>query len=332
MNNSIWRLRRPIMFYAILFVLGLDVLFAVLFYLAEDGLSLSDAFYWAVITTSTVGYGDITPKTTLGKSVAIAASIGGLISYMLLISALTELFLSIDIKRELGLLKAKNVDIVVISDDPYLAKEVIEELHARNKHKRIVLMTTEEWKTRPEDISHYIVGSPVELDDLKRAGIQNAEAIIITLRDESKALHSILLSRHINKRAKITVRALSIDSARLLEEAGADFVVQPTFVASLLAGYLTDMNSVEALCDLSDARRGAHLREIPVPEWARNKSFCEVISILKREQNMIVVGYIRGEEIRLNPDCNERMEQARALIVVDQKSLFSPREIKRFST
>ena len=323
MRSSVTKLRRLILFYAILFVLGIDVLFAVLFYLAEGDLSLSDAFYWAVITTSTVGYGDITPTTPLGKSVAIAASIGGLAGYMLLISALTELFLSIDIKRELGLSRIKSSDTVIISDDPYMAKEIIEELRARGKAKKLVLMTPEEWKTHPENID-YVIGSPVDLDDLKRAGIQNTKAIIIALRDDSKSVHCVLLSRHLNKSAKITVRALSMDSVRLLREAGADFVVQPTFVASLLAGYLTETHAAEAICDLSDARRGAHLREIPVSDEMRGMRFCQLIEELKKSRGYIVLGYVKEGQIHLNPDCNEEIDKIDSLIVVERKSVLTP--------
>lgn len=53
-------------------LLGTNILMSsVVYYFAEDLDSLFDAFYWTITTISTVGYGDITPDSTVGKVVAM---------------------------------------------------------------------------------------------------------------------------------------------------------------------------------------------------------------------------------------------------------------------
>ncbi len=56
---------------------------AVLVWLAERGVNtdlheLSEAIWWAVVTVTTVGYGDITPITRIGRAVAVVLMVTGI--------------------------------------------------------------------------------------------------------------------------------------------------------------------------------------------------------------------------------------------------------------
>ena len=54
-------------------------LFGYLFYVSEpDVRSLGDGMWWALVTITTVGYGDITPVTTLGRVIASSLMLLGL--------------------------------------------------------------------------------------------------------------------------------------------------------------------------------------------------------------------------------------------------------------
>ena len=62
-----------------------------------EGLPPADAFYFSVVTITTVGYGDIHPATQLGKVLAIALIITGVGTFLGVVANATEILLN---KRE----------------------------------------------------------------------------------------------------------------------------------------------------------------------------------------------------------------------------------------
>ncbi len=51
-----------------------------------------NSFYWAIITVSTVGYGDVSAHTTLGKLLSILMALGGVGMFGVLTSSITSYF------------------------------------------------------------------------------------------------------------------------------------------------------------------------------------------------------------------------------------------------
>lgn len=61
---------------------------------AVENLPVGDGIYWAVATMTTVGYGDITPKTAEGKAMAIAVMLVGIGFASLIIGAIAQRFIN----------------------------------------------------------------------------------------------------------------------------------------------------------------------------------------------------------------------------------------------
>ncbi|MCX5915481.1 MAG: ion channel, partial [Deltaproteobacteria bacterium] len=70
--------------------LAVLVVGTIVFMLVENR-SLIDAFYYIIVTMSTVGYGDIVPATSVGKIIAILLIVTGVGTFLGVIANATEL-------------------------------------------------------------------------------------------------------------------------------------------------------------------------------------------------------------------------------------------------
>jgi voltage-gated potassium channel len=72
--------------WAITYIILLTCLSTLVFSFVEKH-TLFDAFYWTITVFSTVGFGDITPHTTIGKLLFIFDAISGITTYVYLITS-----------------------------------------------------------------------------------------------------------------------------------------------------------------------------------------------------------------------------------------------------
>jgi voltage-gated potassium channel len=81
--TSAWR--RDPQFRSLLMLVVITLLGRTIFYSLQEGWSVVDAFYFCAITLTTVGLGDLSPETTIGKLftvVYIFAGIGIILGFI----------------------------------------------------------------------------------------------------------------------------------------------------------------------------------------------------------------------------------------------------------
>jgi len=94
-------IRNPI--FLVLTLIGNSVLLlsALLFYLFESGRNpkvneIWDALWWAFVTITTVGYGDIVPVTAAGRVVAVSLMMTGGVLFLSFVALLSSAFIELE--------------------------------------------------------------------------------------------------------------------------------------------------------------------------------------------------------------------------------------------
>jgi voltage-gated potassium channel len=96
--------------YVLLVALAMVALGAAGIYLVEKGetiRSFGDALWWSVVTVTTVGYGDVSPRTVEGRLIAVSLMIIGIGVISALTATIASFFVGEEREREFDALEAR---------------------------------------------------------------------------------------------------------------------------------------------------------------------------------------------------------------------------------
>lgn len=198
---------------------------------------LITALYFAMVTMSTVGYGDITPQTDEAKLFAVSIIVLGVAVFATSLTAVIAPLLNQSLQRIVnrkGAHMNRDNHFVVIGNTP-LAVNTWRELSKRG------LPVTRVFREAPEPAelkdADVVVGDPSMVDVLREAGADKANAVLAMLADDSENAFVVLAVKDLGGNAR-TVAA--VNDARHLSRVK---LVQPDVVIApqVLGGELTAM-------------------------------------------------------------------------------------------
>lgn len=171
---------------------------------------------------ATIGCGDVAPIRGLGWLVAGFTAIMGILAYTLTVSVTADWFLSVSIRRSLGMAPLKKKKILVVGGSP-TCNEVIDELILNGLEEETGWLTPEKPRSPPR--VDYFVGDPIDENPLLKAGIREASHIILCMEDDSKALHVALLARKCNPNATYAALVSKHVMEEILKQTGVQHVL-----------------------------------------------------------------------------------------------------------
>ncbi len=214
--------------------------------------SITDAFYYTIVTASTVGYGDITPQTEEATLFTISLVILGTASFAVALGSVLGPAIEARFARALGTMKETDYDLfedhVVVLGYGELTEPLLEELDGTDYV--VVIEDAEEARRLRERGINVHVGNQSDEQPLRDVAIGRARSIIVATNNDAEDALSILTARELNPDARIVAAATSRVNIDKLRRAGADTVFSPAVIGGrlLVRSALTD-DDIEEMAD-----------------------------------------------------------------------------------
>jgi len=237
-----------------------------------DGLSFLDSVYYATVSLSTTGYGDITPVSPTARLVNV-----------LVITPLRILFLIVLVGTTLAVLTERSRQafklqrwrhkvrdhVVVVGYGTKGRSAVRSVLSDGVEPEQIVVVDTDHAMLEAASALGLVTvhGSGTRSDVLRVAGVPRARAIVVAANRDDSAVLVTLTARELNPKAQIVAAVREAENVHLLRQSGANQVVVSSETAGRLLGMATHTPTVvDMVEDLITPESGLAIAERDVEQ------------------------------------------------------------------
>jgi len=216
---------------------GITFTFGSIFYLLEFGINESldsylDAIYWALVTISTVGYGDISPVTEIGKIISMFGIVFGIamISFVtsVMVSAFSERFDELRNQDSINHVN-KMQNVVIINGYGHLGATIAKKLKIHKNFEPVIIENSENKASLAVQDGHQVIhadGSSAKL--IKDLHQRNNIAAMLTLRSSDiHNIYFILNAKSVHKQSVVYTRMNQVELHAQYLATHVDGIVEP---------------------------------------------------------------------------------------------------------
>jgi len=315
-----------------LFILLIFVVFVggLALYITEESKNsninnLFDAIYWSFITITTVGYGDISPVSEIGRVIAFVIVILGITMISFATSVIVSAF-----SEKLNELKEERVAEYISSSDEYLiicgygqiAKVFLRLLKEQKRRYIILDKNRERVEEAITDGHDAIADDASRFEVINRLYNENAKITLLALTgSDIENIYISLNAKSVSKDITVIARASSVKLFNKYKRAGADRVLLPNETASaMMVASILHPTMYKAVNAILNAREIARIEEFHITKESKiiGKSVEEVDF---NRYKLIFFGVQNGIEghFKFNPGREYIFKERDILIVLGHK-------------
>ncbi|MBQ0983164.1 potassium channel family protein [Streptomyces sp. F63] len=261
----------------------------------DKNVDFLDAVYYATVTLSTTGYGDIIPASDGARLVNVLVVTPLRVMFLIILVGTTLEVLTERTREEWRLARWRTHlrDHTVIIGFGTKGRSAVQTLNAKGLPKDQVVIVDPSSKVIDSANAEGfvgVIGDATRSDVLLRAEAQKARQIIIATQRDDTAVLVTLTARQMNRAAKIVAAVREEENAPLLRQSGADAVITSASAAGRLLGLSSLSPSAGMVMeDLIQQGSGLDIVERPVVKAEVGRSV--------RETEDLVVSVLRGHRL-----------------------------------
>ena len=195
-----------------------------------------DAFYFTLVTASTVGYGDLTATSQFGRLFSMSVLLTGVASFGVALGTLLGPLIEARLATALGNMNDKQLDLLenhyIVSGYGDLTEPILEGLDGNDAV--VIVRDPEDAKQLRDHGYDVLTADPSDEEPLRRAGVERARAMIVATNNDAQDAMVVLTARELNPGLRIVAAVTDRENVRKLRRAGADIVLSPAVLGGQL--------------------------------------------------------------------------------------------------
>lgn len=292
-------------------------------YALLEGWSWTDAFYMAIITITTVGFGEVHPLTPAGKLFTSVLILLGVATITYAFTALTNYLIAgkvgdtleeFKMKRQIGSLQ----NHYIVCGFGRVGQQVCTQLH-QDGQPFVIVEANEALASRAKELGYPVVpGDAGEDQVLLQAGISRATGLVAAVSNDAENLFVVLSARSLKQDLLIVARADTEQAVSKLMRAGANRVISPYSLGGRLIAQTLIRPDVVDFLDvvLYDDSLKLFLEDLTVTKDCPLDQVSVGEARIRETTGANILGIKRGGQVIVSPPSSTQLEPGDVLVAL----------------
>ena len=271
-------------------------------------------FWWAIVTMTTVGYGDFSPETPEGRVFAVFIMFAGITLVSLLTASISSIFVAQKIREGKGLEKLNISDHIVLCGWNSNTSNLMNSIQKLNHEKHLDLVLVNELSE--EEVNQiksrftklnilFVSGDYTQEETLLKASVTTSNTVIIIpnninnedgLHDE-KTIFATLTIKSIDSSIRVVAYLLERENLTHIKRAEADeVVISDDFSLNILASHVVDPGVPQLSNHLVNADSSSRFVRKQIPSNFVGKQYGDLFDYFRGENGSLLVGLYYEDE------------------------------------